>query len=257
MRNTDTKRRAGRRLTNGAAAGGGGGDPGAGDWTPASAGVAPSVWFEPAPARCFTDTAGTTQAAVAGSVARQNSVGPATRYGVQETAGIRPTLQLVNGRHVTRHVPIQTFALDAGLVLTNFSLFVVSKTTGDHGYLGSNASAPQTRNGQSGGNVLSMFDGSNNPISGALTKARGVWVAHAFVRDGVLASFFEDGVARGTGAMSADPLTFNRFGSFNANDSNAIAGDVALVVAFPGVLSAGDAVKMHAYAAAIVADLES
>jgi hypothetical protein len=55
------------------------------------------AWYEPSPTNCFTDTAGTTPAAVGDSVARINDSSGNGNHATQATAAARPTLQQTAG----------------------------------------------------------------------------------------------------------------------------------------------------------------
>lgn len=90
---------------------------------------------------------------------------------------------------------------------TAFSIICAVSMTGD--CVIASGSVIQIRYGQSGGNVLSAYDGLNNPISSALSTTQGSWAILEWVCDGSIVTFYEGGVLRGSGSLNNVNGTLN------------------------------------------------
>lgn len=140
------------------------------------------------------------------------------------------TANAVNGKPALAFNGLSHRYVMASLALPgDFAMWFVQQTTGDGAFLGNQANSnSQIRIGQSGSDVLSIFDGAANPQSSALSVARASWSLVSYVRSGGTIAFYENGVAKGTGATSGT-LTLDAVSGLSAA-SEFISGYVAAIV---------------------------
>jgi hypothetical protein len=222
---------------------------GGGAFSPASvAGLA--LWLDAADAATlFQDAAGTTPATAdtdpVGLWADKSAAG---RDGSAATT-VRPALKLAiqAGRNVVRgDGSDDKLTLASGLALGDFSVYVAQKTTGDCAFLGAAGDTNnQVRIGQSGNNVLSAFDGSNNPQSTTLGSARTVFTVVEYHRTGTTLEFFQDGTAYGTGTLSGT-RNFDQVGALAAS-TLPFAGDLGEVLVWSAYHAVATRAQVRAY----------
>jgi hypothetical protein len=149
----------------------------------------------------------------------------------------RPTYQTneLNGLPIVRFDGVNDYLVFTDRTLGEWSAFFVVAAVGDCGLLGdADFAAPQARYGQSGSNVLSTYDGTNNPQSSELDAEQGDWVIVGFTRSGTTVTFWEGNTSRGTGTNSGTQ-TWSSLGAHRPLDSspaNFLTGDIAEVVLY-------------------------
>lgn len=157
---------------------------------------------------------------------------------------------IVNGKGVARFTATDGWAsMASALALSgDFSIFIVHQTSGDSYLMGHSTLGWQCRVGQSGGNILSMFDpdAGLNPQSDTLAAARTVWNIAEYHRiNGNVVAFNEAGTSRnvaGTGSSQgrfdgATVPTFDQIGNTQGNPL--LAGDIGLVLVYNLATGAG------------------
>lgn len=173
----------------------------------------------------------------------------------QATGALRPVVatNVVNGKSVARFTAASLHFLNLASVLTTASpqlltVFAVHQTSGDGCFMG--ATGKQIRVGQSGGNTLSGFDTTNNPVSSALSAARTAWNIVEYVNVGSGSAdmaFFEAGTARGTAVGLNAAASYSEIGATNAGATLNLNGDLAEYVVWLRVLSSGERAQVRAY----------
>lgn len=164
--------------------------------------------------------------------------------GVQGTSGNKPVYKTAirNGLSVVRFVAASDKRLQLVTPVSlpdDFTIFIVSQSTGDSCLLGGSAGAKQlVRVGQSGLNKVSFYDGTNNPASDVLDTPRGSWSILEIVREGTSLSFFENGVAKGVRTVSVQAMNLGFIGE--AGTSLPTEGDIGEVFGKAEALSADD-----------------
>lgn len=167
----------------------------------------------------------------------------------QATGTKQPTLKTAirNGRNVVLLDGVDDF-MDATVNAINgptWTLLVVHQTVGDGIILGPTSGNNQVRVGQSGGNVLSMYDGGNNPLSGTLAVARTSWRYDTWQSG---PHFYSNGVNYDAGGAIGS-LAIGRLGILSDGTTLPTSGYVGEVIIYDSLLSAGDLALMHGYAA--------
>ena len=137
-------------------------------------------------------------------------------------------------------------------VLTDCTIIFVLSVTGDCGLLGNAASGgTQIRYGQSGANVLSTYDGGNNPESSELGAEQGVWCICEYNASSGTVTFYQasgggNPAAYGTGAFSGG--TFNTIGDLQGpNNTLPTTGYIAELAIFDESLGSADRAAYYSY----------
>jgi hypothetical protein len=215
---------------------------GGGAWTPASL-PSPALWLTASASYCFSDAGLTAPCGVGDGVYWKGRAGG--NNATQATASKRPTFQA--GPSVRFDGTDDFLSLASAVTISGgCSVYFVQTTTGDcalAGYSGTNA--PQVRVGQGGANVLSVYDGTNNPQSAALSVARGTRTVSGFVLSGTTVTFYENGTARGTGTWNPTNV-LDQLGTFSIG-ANFLTGDLHEVVVTTAALSASDRLLLDSY----------
>jgi hypothetical protein len=217
-------------------------------WTPASiAGLA--AWHTAGPAWCFTDAGGTVAAGDGDAVRVWRDRSANADHATQATAGNRPLLKAGWGvrfdgtdDYLSPAVPVNPS--------TGGAIYFVQTTTGDGVFAGrAGGSNPQVRIGQDV-NVLSVYNGSDNPQSSALATPRGTRTVSGYVFTGELVTFYENGTARGVFSFApwipANGDNMSAFGSLGGA-SLALSGDIHELVVVAAPLSGSDRALLDAY----------
>lgn len=123
------------------------------------------------------------------------------------------------------------------------TVFVVQKSTGDGCFLGNGTINRQFRIGSGGANELIMYDGSNAPTSSTLSVSRGSWSLLCYVISGTTVSFYENGVAKGTGTLN--PIELERIASKSGQLN--LNGDIAEIIAYDSALNGTDRANVETY----------
>lgn len=165
----------------------------------------------------------------------------------QLLAGRFPILKLnqKNGLPSVRFDGSNDFIDAGGNIIngTTFTVFVVHKSTGDGMLLSSNdGSGHQIRIGQSGSAVLSMYDGTNNPISSTISPSRSNWILAEYQNG---PHFWVNGVSFDNGGTIGS-VKLRRIGELD-NDTLALNGDIGEIVIYNTALSSGDRTAVEAY----------
>ena len=189
------------------------------------------VLYQSADSGVYTDTARTTPAVNDGDpIAGQTDQSGGGNHATQTIAGRRPTWRtgVKNGLPVVRFDGVDDNLVFPTLTLNDFSIYVVQSSTGDGCFLANTTINRQVRLGESGNNRLSMFDGTTQIFSSTLSVVRGNWSLLEYHRTGSTCSFYENGVAKGTGSMSS-ALALNVIGLL-LGASLPLNGDLAALI---------------------------
>lgn len=144
----------------------------------------------------------------------------------QGTAASRPTYKtnIINGRPAFFLDGVDDFWTFAAETYSAMTVFAIEQSAGDAWLAGHSTVNQQVRIGNAGANVLSFYTGTGLPQSTTLTKPRTSFSLKVWVYDGSTVSFYEDGVAKGSGAASGN-IVLDRLGRGNAG--NFLSGYVA------------------------------
>jgi hypothetical protein len=127
-----------------------------------------------------------------------------------------------------------------GPTVSDYSLYcVIQQASGnDGGILGNVGSGTvQIRAGQ-GGDFSSTFDGINNPSSDEWPIGQGAWMLLEYLRSGTTVSWYQNGVALGSGTMDPSQL-LSEIGGFGGT-SNLLDGSVGQILLYPTAHDSAD-----------------
>jgi hypothetical protein len=117
------------------------------------------------------------------------------------------------------------------ITLTDFTLYVISATTGDSCIIGSTSGNFQSlRIGESGANKITFFPPDGNGLSDTLSTPRGQFNILVVKRAGLTVSFYENGVAKGTITTQSMNPKFGAIGSLQFVSVLYTTGDIAEVI---------------------------
>jgi hypothetical protein len=218
-------------------------------WTPDELADLERWWDFSDAATLFTD-AGTTPVSSDGALIYQaNDQSGNGDHAVQATAGNRPEYKtaIQNGRAAALFTASDPNWLGISLIFAGAgTVMIAQQTSGDMGLIGANGPNPQFRIGQSGGNVISTYDGTNNPVSSTFATARTGWTIVGYRWTGGTVSFYENGIPRSSGVMAGGgPGTANRIGTISG--ALYAQGYIGEIVQCGAALSNDDANLLGAY----------
>jgi hypothetical protein len=158
---------------------------------------------------------------------------------------------IVNGLPIVRFNGTNTaFRVAVDVSVTDFTVFVVFQTTGDGMILASNAVNNQVfRVGQSGNNTIYFFDNVTIPPfpeSSTLVTSRASWNLGCTRRASSAVTFFEKGVARGSGTAGA-AVGLGAIGCLVSVSALFVSGDIAEIIAYNSALSPTDRASVETY----------
>jgi hypothetical protein len=230
--------------------GAGKGAPGAAPSNPGGIGTAP-VWWVKADAGTYQDAARTTPATADGDpVGGWVDQSTSAKHLAQSTSSKRPVLKLniQNSLPAIRFDGVDDFMDAASAVLSSaaaWTAFIVHKTTGDIIWAGGigGSTNNQLRIGQGGTYTLSMYDGSNNPISLTAAPARTVWTQAAYQNG---PHYWVNGTSRDN-AGTIGNMSQQRFFADVNGTAALVNGDVGEILIYNTALSSGDRAAVESY----------
>ena len=187
-------------------------------------------------------TTATDQSPAGNNATQTSAIAPT--YATNEINGL--AAYLFNGSNQWLNFP--------SVVLTDCTFIFVLNTTGDCGLLGQTAGAsPQIRYGQSGANVLSTYDGGNNPESSALGVSQGNWCILEYNCASNTVTFYQASgggspSSYGTGTFTG-AKTFNTIGDLaGLGNTLPTAGYIAELMICDAALGSTDRAAYYSYA---------